>query len=225
MAQGNATTVPAKAILEAQEGNKQKLTVMFNPKELTIAKSVQWQPKQQGGQNTTGLEFSSGQPASLKMELLFDTLEKHSDSESPSDVRELTKKVHDLMLVAVAKTKSEKARPSKVLFIWGKFNFLGYVQSVNEKVTLFSSGGAALRATLDVTLIQAQDQTKQPSQNPTSGGDGGERMHTVEQGENLALIAYRTMGDTQMWRRIAEINNLDSTRRLMPGTVLVIPNA
>ncbi len=220
------------ALIRVDEGSKAgkpdgEIKVMFNPKELTIAKSVQWQQRQQGGKNTQGLEFSSGQPASLKLELVFDTLEEHPNAGGAKDVRELTQKVHNLMLVdeQLKKKKSDKGRPAAVLFIWKSFKFKGYVQSVNEKVSLFKPDGTALRATLEVSFVQAKDETMLNPQNPTSGGEGGERLHTVQQGENLALIAYRLTGDTHMWRRIAEINNLEHTRRLQPGTVLVIPNA
>ena len=53
----------------------------------------------------------------------------------------------------------------------------------------------------------------------------GERAWTVVEGDTLGWIAHREYGETRLWRRIADANRLGAVRRLVPGTVLVIPNA
>jgi len=76
-----------------------------------------------------------------------------------------------------------------------------------------------------VTFQQIKDAALFPPQNPTSGGVGGERVWVVNEGDTLAWIAYREYGDSNQWRRIADANRLTQVRRLVPGTVLEIPNA
>jgi nucleoid-associated protein YgaU len=223
-------TAPTKARIKILEGEGGEIECLFNPKEYTIQKSVQWNKPQNAGKNTSKLEFNAGSPATMQVELFFDTFER---PDGDRDVSKYTKKIFDLMKVddSLKDKKSKKARPPKVLFMWGtspneaKFTFQSVVQSVSAKYTLFLSNGTPVRATLNVTLLQVEDGTDLGAQNPTSGGVGGERVWTVQEGETLGLIAYKTLGATADWRAIARANNLQSVRRLQPGTVLVIPNA
>jgi hypothetical protein len=218
---------PEKAritILEGQAKDKH-IDCLFNPKEYTIQRSVKWEQGKSSGKNIPPMKFTNGEPASLQLELFFDTYEKKDDER---DVRKYTRKIWDLMMVddGLKDNKSKVGRPSKILFQWGKgVNFEAVVQSVSQKFTMFLSDGVPVRATLTVGLLQLRDLTNPPPTNPTSGGDGGERIWTVQQGETLGLIAHRALGDTKAWRSIAAINRLDDVRKLSPGTVLVIPNA
>ena len=221
---------PVKARIEVLEGENKgnKIDCLFNPKEYTIEKTVEWIAPQGAGKNTSKLEFKSGKPATMKVELFFDTYEA-----SEKDVSVFTKKIFDLMKVddTLKDKKSKKGRPAKVLFIWGQNKesrrvvFQSVVQSVSAKYTLFLADGTPVRATLNVTFTQIDDSDAQASQNPTSGGIGGERLWTVQEGETLGLIAYKTLGETSAWRSIALVNHMSKVRRLTPGTVLVIPNA
>lgn len=110
-----------------------------------------------------------------------------------------------------------------MIFIWGKFQFEGVITSISQQFTMFSSKGYPVRAMLDVQIQQFRDNGMLPAQNPTSGGRGGERVWTVQQGETLQWIAYQEYGNPNRWRSIADANRLTSVRRLTPGTRLVIP--
>jgi nucleoid-associated protein YgaU len=221
---------PTKARIQILEGKDENTAIecLFNPKEYTIQKQVEWNAPSGAGKNTNKLEFKAGKPATMQVELFFDTYEL-----SDRDVTKYTKKIFDLMLVddSLTNKKSKKGRPPKVLFMWGmdrtsaKFIFQSVVQSVSAKYTLFLSDGTPVRATLTVALMQIEDGTDLGSQNPTSGGEGGERLWTVREGDNLGYIAYKTMGETAAWRSIAAANRLGAVRHLAAGTVLVIPNA
>jgi nucleoid-associated protein YgaU len=47
---------------------------------------------------------------------------------------------------------------------------------------------------------------------------------TVAAGDTLGWIAYQEYGDSSRWRLIADANRLQTVRRLVPGSVLVVPN-
>ena len=144
---------PVKARIEILEGEGKgnKIDCLFNPKEYTIEKTVEWTAPQGAGKNTSKLEFKSGKPATMKVELFFDTYEA-----SEKDVSVFTKKIFDLMKVddTLKDKKSKKGRPAKVLFIWGQNKesrrvvFQSVVQSVSAKYTLFLADGTPVRATL-----------------------------------------------------------------------------
>ncbi len=214
---------------------------MFNPKEYAFSKQNSWTYKPTKGTNIGLFEFGSGQPATLQMQLFFDTYANvrggTSTGGTPKDVRtEYTAKIWDMMKIdpnlkgsigtSGKHSKDAKGRPPVVIFQWGKtWTFKAVITSITERFTLFLSDGTPVRSTLDVAFQQIQDKDVHPTTNPTSGGVGGERIWTVSAGDTLAWIAYKEYGDPNLWRLIANANRLTKVRQLTPGMILEIPNA
>jgi hypothetical protein len=71
-----ATLEKAK-LMNVDKGTSQD--VLFNPKEYSVQKSVQWEPHKAPGLDTPEQEFTSGNPAVLSVELFFDTYEDKKD--------------------------------------------------------------------------------------------------------------------------------------------------
>jgi len=220
-------STPVKAEIINVDTGQTVAECLFNPREYTFSKSNSWEKVKNAGGNVPQVTFAGGEPASLQLELLFDTYLQ--GGEKAADVRKkYTEKIWKLMKadIELSKKKPKKSRPPFVKFHWGKaWTFVGVITNIQEKFTLFTSNGTPVRATLNITLQQLKDQGTLPAQNPTSGGSGGERVWTVAEGDTLAWIAAQELGDATQWRRIAEANRLQDVRELRPGTVLVIPNA
>lgn len=208
--------------------NSERLVCHFNPNAYTFDKKNNWPANEKAGSNMPQHKFGGGSPATLTMELLFDTYGDPKADEK--DVRKkYTDKLWKLMLVDPKSKnfdkKSKKGRPPQVKFIWGKtWSFEGVITSLSQKFTLFLSDGIPVRATVNVTFQQSKDEAALAKQNPSSGGAGGDRVWTVTEGDSLGWIAYQEYGDTSMWRLIAEANQLEHVRHLTPGATLVIPN-
>jgi nucleoid-associated protein YgaU len=211
------------------EDTQESVRCYFNPKEYSFAKSNSWKVEQKAGHNVPQVTFGGGQPATLQMELLFDTYTLGRRGGAAVDVRrEYTDKLWKLMLVdkALQDPKSKKARPPKVRFQWGKaWSFVAVVTSLQQKFTLFDADGTPVRAAVTIAFQQLQDTAELARQNPTSGGVSADRVWTVTDGDTLASIAHKEYGDPARWRTIAAANNLAAVRRLAPGLVLVIPDA
>jgi hypothetical protein len=222
MADSQSQYSKARIIKLNKDGSKteDEYEVMFNPKELTFTKTNQWKPGVVPARNAPDVEFSGGNPASLKLQLFFDT---YSTGE---DVR--SKHIDDLYALMMVDddlvdTKNEKGRPPLVRFQWGQIGFNGVIISISQRFTLFLPTGIPVRAVLDISLQQYEDNLYYPPSNPTSGGRGGERIWTVKTGDTLQWIAYSEYGDTGQWRHIAEANHLTQVRQLTTGTSLIIP--
>jgi nucleoid-associated protein YgaU len=215
------TSLSKAAIINADTGGP-PIECLFNPKEYSFGKQNSWTVGQTSGANVPQLEFGGGQPATLQMQLFFDTYVKGTDVRKTH-----TDAIWELMLIdeSLKDPKNQKGRPPKVRFQWGtSWSFDAVITSLTQKFTLFLADGTPVRATLDVTFQQVKDEKLFPRQNPTSGGRGGERLWTVNDGDTLPLIAYKHYGDPNKWHFIADINRLTNVRRLTPGTVLVLPN-
>jgi nucleoid-associated protein YgaU len=116
--------------------------------------------------------------------------------------------------------------PPKVQLEWGNlqrgWNFPFYITNMTQKFLLFTPNGTPVRATVDITGKSDYDGALGP-QNPSSGGEGDERVRLVQPGERLDLIAYQEYGDASLWRYIASANGLSGLRDLRVGQRLAIP--
>jgi len=155
----------------------------------------------------------------LKMQLFFDTYA------TGEDVRDATNRIWKLMNIIEGKKDmtSAKGRPPMVEFQWGTtWSFKAVITDISQKFTLFRYDGTPVRATLDVTFLQAKESGTYKPQNPTTVGKPGYKRRLVKEADTIDWIAHEEYGDSAMWRFIAETNNLDNPRRLKPGQVLAI---
>jgi LysM repeat protein len=194
----------------------------FNPNEVAISKSNKWEPENSSGTNLPDVHFKGAGARSLALTLVFDTYERRTD------VREATNKVLGLMDAPADKAKNSKhTRPPHVMFRWGDFEtFPAVITQLSQKFTLFLESGMPVRATLSVTLQEVPQQAaknQSKGQNPTSRAAGAQRVHVVQPGDTIDLIAADQIGEPTDWRQLAEANNLDDPRRLRPGMALLIP--
>ena len=81
-----------------------------------------------------------------------------------------------------------------------------------------------MRVTYGITWFpQEAVKNQNKGQNPTSRAAGAQRVHVVEPGDTIDLIASNEIGEPGDWRQLAEANQLDDPRRLRPGQRLMIP--
>lgn len=227
-----ATNAPAsngKAFLELFEGQGasgaaglkggkgKKIQFQFNPKELQIVKTAKWETKPSKGKTKAPPpEYIGLQPASMTLEMFLDAYD--------NDGRDVSKQIQDLVDACNPTTSSEsgaKPQPPGVIFGWDRVYFCGYIESVTAKYTRFTHEGKPIRAVCTIALKEfPKDKDKQ---NPTSGGLAALGSRQVIAGETLPGIAYLEYGDPNLWRAIAEVNNIDNPMLLPPGTRLRIP--
>jgi hypothetical protein len=217
---GQASTRPEKAkIINLDDAREGPIDCLFNPNEYTFAKRNTWNKKEIIGKNVPQLQFGGGDSMTLKMQLFFDTYTEGQD------VRQVTNRIWKLMNINSKLTDmtSVKGRPPRVEFQWGKtWSFKAVITDISQKFTLFRYDGTPVRATLDVSFLQSEDEKSYPAQNPTTAGHPGYRRRVVNEGDTLDWIAFDEYGDSAMWRFIADTNNLDDPTRLRPGQVLAI---
>lgn len=140
------------------------IDVQFNPVSLKVNLANTLKPPQgQGSSRAT--QFVDKSSSSLAVELVFDTSYIPAGSsaetaqgggtrnriEQGSDVRQQTRKIAEKFMKPVEAGGRMQA-PSRVLFQWGAFEFVGIVQSYDETLDFFSPKGRPLRATVALKL-------------------------------------------------------------------------
>lgn len=205
----------AKAEIWRLDGEKKSdpIPVCFNPTEYSVEYSANFQEAAPPGLSNPILQFVNGNARVLTMDLLFDT---YTDGRS-RNVLELTEPITDLVSI-----DGSLHAPPRVKFLWGVFDFIAVVEKVSQKLTMFTSDGTPVRATLNVTFKQYQsvsDQLKNPRRNSADKT----KRRVLESHDSIWLMAHREYGESRYWRLIAQYNDIDDPRRIPPGTVLVLP--
>ncbi len=191
---------------------------MFNPKDLSFTKNATWTLDQKPSSPTL-MTFGGSGPATLNVEVFLDATDDMGDR--------VVNIVETLMMTCVPTEKSLEGAPATpsgpwVVFRWGGFQgFPAVVTSVNGKFTLFTPDGIPVRATCTLALKEITGAV--PKQNPTSGARTATNLHLLVDGDTLASVAYEHYGSANMWRAIAEANDIDDPMRLPVGTALLVP--
>ncbi|HEX9374018.1 MAG TPA: LysM peptidoglycan-binding domain-containing protein [Roseiflexaceae bacterium] len=206
-----------KLTIKVETGRDQftkTIEALFNPNELSITRIVNWTPAPAAERDVAGSQFTYGQPATLKVDLLFDTYEKGTD------VREHTSAMYDLTSV-----QGNLHRPPLCKLSWGAFtldDFQWVVTSLTHRFTLFLANGTPVRATLNCEFKQWRSGDQEARLLNKQSADVPKRR-TVRRGDTLSSIAGEEYQDPARWRVIAQANQINNPRTLTPGQVLVIP--
>jgi hypothetical protein len=123
---------------------------------------------------------------------------------------------------ALALIDSDLHRPPLLLVSWGTLMFKCVVESISHRFTMFLESGIPVRATVTLALRQAKSATEQQEEIKKQSPDHA-KIHAVQRGESLQMIAAREYEDPAEWRRIADANGIDDPLQLEPGRRLMIP--
>ena len=196
-----------------------EMNFRFNPTELTLNKTATYggqnnRESEQGGQE----QFANTGTRTLGFTVLLDEWE----APAGADVGDMVSKLQN-WCNPDPDSPENRREPPKVMFVWGKFSFTGKLESVNATFELFRKDGTPARASVVVSMKERPDE--QSPTNPTSGGPPGRRSRSVIEGDSLAGIAYRELGDAKLWRVVADMNGIDDPYAIAPGTVVLLPSS
>ncbi|MCG8422572.1 MAG: phage tail protein [Proteobacteria bacterium] len=151
---------PEKCTIVTLDGPKVEVTAQYNPKEVSIDKSVPWNKHKNPKGDIPMLEFTNAENRTLSLELFFDTYEEGSN------VWAKVKKLHEMTLINPSASKEEDKHPPRVLVAWGGGfpKFRGVIESLGYKYTMFLPNGTPVRATCTLKIKEVDEvQLKQGS--------------------------------------------------------------
>ena len=112
----------------------------FNPKEFQVEKSAKWQTHNTAGSKHAGpAQYMGPNPAAMTLEMFLDASE-----ESGGDVSKDVQKLIEACTPTDASQGKDKPVPPAVRFGWDKVYFVGYIDKVTAKYTLFHPDGKPL---------------------------------------------------------------------------------
>ena len=195
-----------------QNGQKKdELKVLFNPEQYSIEKSNQFAIQPIPGLDSPIIQFVRGDSEILNVDLFFDTYTYYNGE----DVRNYTDKLSKFLQV-----DPDMHAPPICSFQWGSVIFTGIIEKIGKRFTMFKEDGIPVRATVSVSFRKYP--TVEEQKKPTHSPDKTKRR-VVNKGDSLWLFAAKEYGDPTKWRIIADANNIDNPKLLIPGTEIIIP--
>ncbi len=209
----------SKAFFYGVDGGE-SFEVQYNPKELKFDKPVSWKEHDDQGQ-AGALEFQKVTPATIQIELIFDT------TKDGADVRDAwVEKLLSLTNPEATPGDGESAelgkkRPPIVWFFWGSFDFYGVIESVNATYIMYASNGNPVRAKVTVKMKEWTPKTNYSS-GGSSDGYGSEPVKLVQLAAGQTVSSLAAANGTTA-QAIGEANGLDDLMDVPAGTTLVVP--
>tara|TARA_B100000575_G_C23116318_1_gene645362 strand:- start:678 stop:1394 length:717 start_codon:yes stop_codon:yes gene_type:complete len=190
MAEASGGSGVSKAIFVAEGGKS--FAVQYNPKDFKFDKSVTWQPHKDQGTESP-LEFQKVNPATMAMELIFDTTHDQSDVRTVWVNRLLSLTNPDVKPIGGEAGTIDKSRPPIVDFIWGDFKMKGVFESLNVSYMMFSSTGTPIRAKVSLKMKEWKPgRFADGEPGPRAGyGSAPTQLVTVQAGDTASSLAHK----------------------------------
>lgn len=233
------------------EETGERIPCLLNPASVVLRRAAGVQPRWSSGGPLTGaglsdapLLFNGGGWTELRLDLLFD-VSLVTGPTPPEDVHDLTDRLWQL--AENQRREGAYGRPPLVRFVWGKsWNVPGVVVAVAERLEYFTQSGTPRRSWLRLRLLRVQGRDAEveatdrsapaaPSETPpwadwpTAPNERDVQLHDLvgdgggTSGERLDLVTKEYYGRPELWRDLAEYNDLDDPLQLPAGATLQIP--
>ncbi len=192
-----------KARFESEFGGS--FETQYNPKDFKFDKKVTWKEHKDQGKEGS-LEYQKNTPASMSMDLHFDTTHNNTD------VRE--KWVNKLLALtnpgdtpaSGEAQKLSKERPPKVTFSWGSFQMIGVIEQLSVTYVMFSSEGTPLRALVQVKMKEWAPETYEDGDGTGWYDSAPTQLVKVKSGQTVTAVALENGVD---WRELCDDNGWD----------------
>jgi nucleoid-associated protein YgaU len=194
------------------------VTVMFNPAEYNFGLASNFSSTALPGLNNPVLQFVHGEAQTLSMDLLFDTYTNEGGAEASR--RDVSKRTADFARAVLI--DGDLHAPPPVRFDWGSFTFNAVVEKLTQRFTMFLDDGTPVRAMLNVSFKQYQP-IREQLENPRRTSADKTARHELSSDESLWALAAAKYGEPRFWRQIARANRVANPRRLLAGSVLILP--
>jgi hypothetical protein len=196
-------------------------TVMLNPADLKRSCSISYSQSKALGSLKQEPKFSSVGKETLSFSIVVDGTGAvpGPPNTTARDVATQLRQLNDV----VYRDVEAKKEISRVYLLWGALSFHGRLETMSTNYTLFTPGGIALRAKVDLSFAGATSAKEAELVAERSTQDTSTLVE-VAQGDSLPLLCQKIYGDSSYYLEVARFNNLTNARGpLKPGSILMFP--
>ena len=206
-----------KATIEVLDGARggQRYPVLFNPFEYSIERGNAYKSTAIPGLSGPLLQFINGDADVLSMELFLDDY-----TDAPPDGRTVPQRLEELAFLL--EIDSQLHAPPTVRFFWGKLFFKAIIEKLSRKITVFRPDGLPARASVNIAFKEYKTLVELVNDPKLESADKSKRRVIIGL-DSLWALAFREYGDPELWRAIADRNDLDDPRDIRAGDWVMVP--
>lgn len=145
-------------------------------------------------------------------------------SPTGGEQQDVTTQLEKLRNVAYVVVDDDKVVRPIVELLWGSLYFLGRLQSMDVKYTLFKPNGQPLRARVVLTFCEYEENYDTYKPKTSNSNAGFTKQIQVIAGASLPLMCFDVYKDPNLYQEVARINGLTSCRKPPEGTDLMFPS-
>jgi hypothetical protein len=194
----------------------EEFTALFNPNKYTLKYEIEQNEKQGAGTSPGAPAFAKMKPQEIDLEFLLDGTGVTGET---IDVKQKA----DEFLKAAYEFKGDKHKPRYLRISWGKaFVFDCVLKSADINYTLFQPSGIPLRAKITAKFSGfVNDELRNKKEDRQSP----DITHVVEvpPKERIDYLTAKEYEESRYYFYTAQFNNLNSFRKLKPGSSLIFP--
>ncbi len=200
---------------------------MFNPESFSQRYAIEY-GKHQGLNSTNNpVNYSRSRPGELTLKLILDGTGVQEMGVLQRGIQKTVATRVKEFLDLTFRMNGNIHEPNFLVAEWGGkvdggLIFACRLGSVDVTYTSFNRDGSPLRAELAIVLIGDQDVRKRMAIDNKSSPDLT-HSRVVKSGDTLPLLSKEIYGSAQYYLRIAQANDLDDFRNLVPGQTLIFP--
>jgi len=202
----------------ATSGLVGSISAVINPETYTLSYNITYEQAKTLGASAPTEIFTRMSSGDFDLELLADGTGVVPLPTGVSNVDDYIQQMMDI----VYDYQGDVHRPNYLRITWGEQVFTGVCKNITVKYTLFTPGGAALRALVKLKLSESVPLSTKTQQARRSSPDLT-HMRTVKAGDTLPLMTYRIYGEAFHYMEVARVNGLNSIHAIKPGDELYFP--
>lgn len=199
-------------------------SVMLNPSGYSQTIKIKYVQQKIPGKAAPEPKYGGTSPETLELEeLIFDGTGVVSPQGGSSSAPSVKKQIEDLKHVVYDPITGDRVERPVVQVIWGSLSFLGRIETIVAKYTLFKPSGEPLRARVKLTFSEYSPDDENAIKNQQSSATNITKQEKVKAGGSLPLMCFVNYQDSKAYKKVAKANGLTSFRGIPVGTTLVFP--
>jgi hypothetical protein len=190
---------------------------MFNPENLAINETLNWDKKEAVGKDGSDPTFTGSQPRTFTIDLVLDgTGVNNNGIKIPVTAQVL------LFRSITTVIKGTVHRPNYLLVQYGTFLCNCCINYSTVTYTMFDMTGLPIRARISASFTERKPASLGSILNMLSSPDLTHVIQ-VKEGDLLPLLTYQVYNDQSYYLQVAKVNKLKNFRKLAAGTSLTFP--
>ncbi len=204
-------------------------TGKFNPSTINYESQVEYFEDIPIGASGSEVRFKRMPPVKLSFNILLNNFEADSTNAYLALLGTPALSTTDPIITQATKLKnviynmnSSTHQPNYVRLQFGDNTFYGRAVKFNVKYTEFKTNGEATRAEIETSFAGSKSKKTSATELQLNSPDMT-HAYLVREGDTLTMLAAKYYNNPNLFIELAQVNNINSLRRLEPGTTILIP--